>query len=121
MKKTIFLIGILLAFSTLLSEMLSAQDIYRRNYSGDIENLLQDQATVIFDEAGKVLAAYPPTPNPGIERKLALYSLDALLHDTRLDKVPAFMAYVKMQPPTWPHNSRKTNPPAVKVRVFKVL
>ena len=55
-----------------------------KNYSGDIESLLQDQATVIFEGASKILAAYPPTPNPGIERKLALYYLDALLHDTRL-------------------------------------
>lgn len=120
MRKTFFLIAILLAFCTLLSEKLSAQDIYRRNYSGDIENLLQDQATVIFDEAGKVLAAYPPTPNPGIERKLALYSLDALLHDTRLDKGPAFMAYVKTVAGNVAAELSKNKPTGREVRVFKV-
>lgn len=120
MKRTNFLTAILFSFSTLLSVMLSAQDIYRRNYSGDIENLLQDQATVIFNEAGKVLAAYPPTPNPGIERRLALYSLDGLLHDTRLDKGAAFMAYMKSVANNLATELSKNKPTGSETRVFKL-
>lgn len=120
MKKNFSLIVILFVFCWLLSETLSAQDIYRRNYSGDIESLLQDQAAVIFEEARKVLAAYPPTPNPGIERKLALYSLDALLHDTRLDKGPAFMAYVKNVAGAVTTELSQNKPTGREVRVFKV-
>ena len=120
MGKTFFFANILFLFCLFFFETLSAQDIYRRNYSGDIENLLQDQATVIFNEAGKVLAAYPPTPNPGIERRLALYSLDALLHDTRLDKGPAFMAYVKTVAGNVAAELSKNKPTGRDVRVFKV-
>ncbi len=120
MKKKIFFANILFAFSLLLSGALSAQDIYRRNYSGDIENLLQDQATVIFEEASRVLAAYPPTPNPGIERKLALYSLDALLHDTRLDKGQAFLTYMKNVAGNVASELSKSKPTGKEVRVFKL-
>lgn len=120
MKKMLFFIASLFCFGIHFSETVSAQDIYRRNYSGDIENLLQDQATVIFEEASKVLAAYPPTPNPGIERKLALFSLDALLHDTRLDKGPAFMSYMKSVADNVVTTLSKNKPTGNEIRVLKL-
>jgi len=92
-SKSITIISFVLCI--LFGGKLSAQETYRRNYSGDPETLLQDQASIIFDQAYQVLAAYPPTPNPGIERKLALYALDALFKDVRLDKGPAFMTFME--------------------------
>lgn len=119
-NKNIFLIASLFLASILLSETVVAQDIYRRNYSGDLETFLQDQAAVIFDNASEVLAAYPPTPDPGIERKMALYSLDALLHDTRLDKGPSFMSYVHKMATNFLTELTDKKPTGSEVRVMKL-
>ncbi|MDR0901660.1 MAG: MBL fold metallo-hydrolase, partial [Opitutaceae bacterium] len=65
---------------------------FRPNYHKDPDALLQDQAAVLFNQSYAVLDAYRPTVNPGIERKLALFAIDTLLHDPRLDYTPAFLA-----------------------------
>ena len=91
-----FLTFISFALCMLCSEKLSAQ--INMTYVDDRETntrtYLHYQATTIFTEAYQVLNAYPPVVNPGIERRLALSSLDALFHDPRLDKGPAFMSYI---------------------------
>ncbi len=56
------------------------------------EAMLQEQAAVLYAQAAKVLAAHPPSASPSAERQLALFALDSLLHDTRLDGGPAFSA-----------------------------
>ena len=114
-----YLTIILLAFCTLFNEKLSAQDRFRLNYSGDTETLLQDQASVIFEHSCKVLAAYPPGPNPGIERKMALYALDALFHDTRLDKGTAFMSYMKRIIGNIAEELPKNKPTGKEIRIFR--
>jgi len=98
---------------------LSAQERYRLNYSGDVESLLQDQASIIFEQSCEVLSAYPPGPNPGIERKMALYALDALLHDTRLDKGSAFMSYMKHVIGKIAEELPKNKPKGREMRVFQ--
>jgi len=60
------------------------------------EQYLNDQASLVINQAYKVLDAYSPTPAPTDERRLALFAIDALLHDTRLDGSQAFMDYISM-------------------------
>lgn len=65
------------------------------NYATKPEAMLQEQARVIFNQARKVLATHPPSAKPDDERLLALYALDSLFHDTRLDKGPAFTEFME--------------------------
>ncbi|MDR0352180.1 MAG: hypothetical protein LBI02_02080 [Opitutaceae bacterium] len=64
------------------------------NYAKKPDDMLQEQARRIFGQARQVLAAHPPSATPGAERQLALFALDALLHDPRLDQGPAFTAFM---------------------------
>ena len=112
-----FLAASLIAICVLSAGKLAAQP--RVNYSGDIESLLQDQASIIFEEAYGALAVYPPTPNPGPERKMALYALDALFHDTRLDKGPAFMSWVERVMNKLVADLQKDRPTGREMRVFR--
>ena len=98
---------------------LFAQEKYRLNYSKDPEILIQDQASIIFDHSCQVLSAYPPVPNPGIERKMALYSLDALLHDTRLDKGTAFRSYMKRVISNIAEELPRNKPKGREMRIFQ--
>ena len=117
MKKIKILTVCLFAICFLFSENLPAQ--VRVNYSGDNESLLQDQASVIFEDAYKVLAAYPPTPNPGIERKMALDALDALFHDTRLDKGSAFMSFVERVVKKFAADLQQNKPTGRELRIMR--
>ena len=101
----------------LFGKELSAQT--RLDYWGDTETLLQDQASLIFEEAYRMLAAYPPGANVSPERKLALYSLDAVLHDTRLDKGPAFMSYMKRVTNDVLTGLQRSKPTGKEVHVFR--
>jgi L-ascorbate metabolism protein UlaG (beta-lactamase superfamily) len=92
MKKIPFFTLIRLFLCLLLTVQLSAQE--RLHYWGDSENFLQDQATLTFENAYQILTAHPPGTKPSNERKLALLSLDILLHDTRLDNGVAFTSYM---------------------------
>ena len=107
----------LLVFCMLSIEEIAAQG--RLNYSGDTESLLQDQATVIFEEAYGILAAYPPTPNPEPERKMALYALDAMFHDTRLDMGPTFVSWVERVTEKMSVDLQKNKPTGRDVRIFR--
>lgn len=66
----------------------------RLKYWNDSQELIQDQASLIFEEANNILKFYPPDIEVKKERKLALLSLDALLHDERLDNGSAFKKYM---------------------------
>ena len=79
---------------------LNTLNAQKLDYANDPSGLLQEQARQVFAQAYKVLDAHPPaaTANAAAtdERKLALYSLDTLLHDIRLDGTPAFLDYMKI-------------------------
>ena len=64
------------------------------NYWKNPDGMLQDQAALIFEQAHKILAKHPPSVYVSDERKLALFSIDALLHDVRLDNGVAFREYI---------------------------
>jgi L-ascorbate metabolism protein UlaG (beta-lactamase superfamily) len=89
------------------------------HYWWDSAAYLQDQATLIFEQACKVLAAYPPATSIGDERKLALYSLDALLHDTRLDNSSALVSYVESVTGNIADELQKSKPSGSEIRFFR--
>jgi len=63
-------------------------------YWGNPDAMLQDQASLVIEQSYKILEKYPPSTQASDERKLALYALDVLMHDTRLDNTPVFGAYM---------------------------
>ena len=65
------------------------------DYWGKTDAMLQDQAALLFEQAHTVLDKYPPSADAGDERKLALFAMDALLHDARLDATRAMTNYVE--------------------------
>jgi len=99
------------------SWQLSAQE--RLHYWEDSETYLQDQASVIIENAYKVLAAYPPTTISGNERKLALFSLDALFHDTRLDNSTAFLKFMDRITSNIASELSKDKPSGNEMRFFR--
>ena len=62
-----------------------AQAQIRQYYHKDPQGLLEDQSIMIFGQAYNILDKYPPDTLHANERKLALFALDGIFHDTRLD------------------------------------
>ena len=88
-----FLQGItLICLITCAGYSLSAQSFLQ--YWGRPDVMLQEQASIVYEQSYKILEKYPPTTQVGDERKLALYALDLLLHDIRLDNTAAFSSYI---------------------------
>ena len=92
--KIIFRASVLTFFLTLACGSTVAQQS-PENFWRNPEGMLQTQASIIFEQAHRILDKYPPTPAIIDERKLALFSIDALLHDVRLDNTKAFINYVE--------------------------
>ena len=88
MKKLFCLTIISLILCLLNTEKLSAQE--KLHYWSNSETFLQDQASIAFETAYRVLETHPPQRVINDERRLALLTLDVLLHDTRLDNGVAF-------------------------------
>ena len=114
--KRMLLIMAPLGLCLLLTVKLSAQKV---DYWGDAEGLLQDQASLIFETAYKVLADHPPAPVVSNERMLALLSLDALLHDTRLDNGKAFASYMNNIASNLLSELQKTELSGNEMRIFR--
>jgi len=58
------------------------------------DNYLDNQSRMVFQEIDRTLLAYPPQKTECQARRMALMSLDMLLHDTRNDKTDAFYQFV---------------------------
>ena len=117
MKKKDFLFVIPFTFCLLSHTQLLAQE--KLHYWNDSENFLQDQASSVFEKAYRVFAAHPPSINASDERKLALLSLDMLLHDTRLDHGTAFMSYMKNIISDLLSELQKAKPTGKEIRIFR--
>ena len=92
MKKAALLYGLLL-----LTVSVSAQTVQKERlweYWGKSETYLSHEADVLLDLADRTLLAYPPAPNPSVERRLALAALDAVLHQPRNDDGPELRDFV---------------------------
>ncbi|MDR3132810.1 MAG: MBL fold metallo-hydrolase [Prevotellaceae bacterium] len=81
--------------------------------------MLQDQASILFEQVYEVLESNPPSTLANDERKLALFALDALFHDTRLDNSAAFFAYTERMAQTIVEELSKGKPVDNKARFFR--
>jgi L-ascorbate metabolism protein UlaG (beta-lactamase superfamily) len=104
--------------ATQSSAQLSAHD--RLHYWRDSNAYIQDQASIIFKTTSEVLAAYPPAIKVGNERMLALMSLDALLHDSRLDYGKPFLNYVKNGYNNVLTELKKNKPKGKQIRFYRL-
>ena len=82
-----------IALSLFATLAVSAQDKSFK-FHGKPEYYLQMQSEYAFKLVDEGLDAFPPVVGAPIERKMALYNLDALLHDTRNDNTEAFRNFV---------------------------
>lgn len=95
--KKILLTTCVFSVALLMAPSLNAQDMTQQerfHYWRDTAAMLQDQSSLIFEQAYKVLDLHGPSATPSVERKLALYAIDAQLHDTRLDSGQALYAFM---------------------------
>ena len=97
---------------------LSAQPFLQ--YWGRPDALLQDQASLVFEQSHKILEKYPPTVQAGDERKLALYALDLLLHDTRLDNSPVVNTYMNRMACRVSDQLQKERPQGNETRFYRL-
>ena len=117
MKKMIFFTGFMFVLCLSSNVGLLAQE--KLHYWRDGDAYLQDQASSAFENARKVLSAHPPGTNHSDERKLALLTLDLLLHDTRLDNGKAFLSYMKNINVNLLTELQKTKPSGNEIRFFR--
>ncbi len=62
--------------------------IERSAFWGNSEKYLNRQAFKMFDLIDQALTENPPVTGAPMNRKLALYNLDAMLHETKYDNGP---------------------------------
>ncbi|MBP3317346.1 MAG: MBL fold metallo-hydrolase [Alistipes sp.] len=82
MKRFIFALPLLLAYC-LTPKSLSAQNEVA--FWGQDEAYLMRQASHIYTLIDEALTEYPPTTGAPTSRRLALYGLDAMLHEVKYD------------------------------------
>ncbi|MBD1423059.1 MBL fold metallo-hydrolase [Sphingobacterium chuzhouense] len=97
----------------------AAQAQIRQYYHKDPQSLLEDQSTIILDHVYKTLDRYPPDTLYTNERKLALFSLDGIMHDTRMDTSMTLKNYFKYVLDRV-IDSLQSNKTATGIRIFKV-
>ena len=100
------------------SGQLTAQE--KLHYWNDSEAFLQNQASFLFNKSYEILSAYPPGTTLSNERQLALASLDALMHDVRLDNGAAFMAFMNQLYNNIALELRKNKPGGREIRIFRL-
>jgi L-ascorbate metabolism protein UlaG (beta-lactamase superfamily) len=107
-------------FALFLGHALSAQQPllqYWRNPDG----MLQDQASVLFEQAHKVLDSHIPSASGNSdERKIALYTIDALVHDNRLDNTKAFLDYINKRYDVIAAKLKNEKPNNKEIRIYKL-
>ena len=64
-----------------------------KKFHGNPDYYLEVQGTHLFRNTDKALDEFPPMVNASVARKLALFSLDALHHDTRYDNSDAMREF----------------------------
>lgn len=114
--KNKFVYGIFLFFC-IIQGVTQAQ--IRQYYHKDARSLLKDQSTIILDQAYKILDKYPPDTLYTDERKLALYSLDGILHDTRMETSMTLKNYFNYVLDRV-IDSLQSNKTVTGIRIFKV-
>ena len=85
MKKALYiLLGVLCWSLTATHTHAQERPAIRRNQLWkNPDNYLPEQAYRMFDLISEAMDKFPPTVNESTERKLALYLMDAMLHETK--------------------------------------
>lgn len=91
MRSLKFILGVVISLFAVLN--ISAQGKSFR-FHANPDYYLQVQSEYAFKLVDEGLDTFPPVVGAPIERKLTLYNLDALLHDTRNDNTEAFCNFV---------------------------
>lgn len=76
----------------LISNGVHAQE--RSAFWGKADAYLEKQSHHMFELTDQALTENPPVPGAPMVRKLALYNLDAMLHETKYDNTEAFCNFV---------------------------
>src|SRR5690606_30574421 len=66
----------------------------RINYWNDSTGMIQEQASIVFNQISEALDQDRPRIAESEARKLALFSLDVLLHDTRNDNARPLRSFI---------------------------
>ena len=88
-------ISTIVAAFVLVCSSIQAQNKWNLEYWQNPDLYTETQNAVFLDLIGSTLDKFPPTVTPSLERKLALYNLDAVLHTPRPDTTAALKDYLK--------------------------
>ncbi len=96
MKKLLYTVVALCALAVAMPQTALAQ-VKKPivNYHNNADAYIARQAEETFAVVDAALDAYPPIVGKSIERRISLYCLDQLLHDTRNDNSESFQAYLQ--------------------------
>ncbi len=91
MRQSLFSFLVALAFVSLPNTLLAQEDVA---YWGKEDAYLLRQAKYMYELVDEALDEYPPVVGAPTSRRLALYNLDAMLHETKYDNSEPFKAFV---------------------------
>lgn len=91
MRKALFSIIAAVALISLPSVVQAQEDVA---YWGKEDAYLLRQAKYMYELVDEALDEYPPVVGAPTSRKLALYNLDAMLHETKYDNTEPFKSFV---------------------------
>ena len=91
MRQSLFSFLVALAFVSLPNVVVAQEDVA---YWGEADAYLLRQAKYMYELVDEALDEYPPVVGAPTSRRLALYNLDAMLHETKYDNSEPFKAFV---------------------------
>lgn len=91
MRQSLFSFLVALAFVSLPNTLLAQEDVA---YWGKEDAYLLRQAKYMYELVDEALDEYPPVVGAPTSRRLALYNLDAMLHETKYDNSEPFKSFV---------------------------
>ena len=91
MRQSLFSFLVALAFVSLPNVVVAQEDVA---YWGEADAYLLRQAKYMYELVDEALDEYPPVVGAPTPRRLALYNLDAMLHETKYDNSEPFKAFV---------------------------
>ncbi len=92
MRKKLLSLGLT---ALLCLPMMAQNNANDNEFWGSADSYLLRQTARTLDLVDRALKEFPPTTGNGTARRLALYNVDAVLHNTTFDKSEPLMNYVK--------------------------
>jgi hypothetical protein len=84
-------------FTTTQAQAQERPAIQRNQLWKNPDSYLPEQAFRMFDLISEAMDQFPPTVGESTERKLALYLMDAMLHETKYDDSEALFQFTDMR------------------------